>query len=234
MGTLVYGGSFNPLHSGHMRIAIEAFEMLAKHLDVVEFVPAGHPPHKSSEGLLPFSLRVEMTRCTLEGMANMRCNDIEGRLPAPSYTYDTIHALRQTGKSGKELYFLLGSQDYALLPTWHKGLQLPRICNLAIVPRGEFGVEEFINLTNSFWPGCQRDIHMEKTLQYAGKAGVCMRLTTNYAVFFLPATWLDISASFIRELWLSGRNVEYLVPPAVFKILEKERPVITECWREKN
>lgn len=81
----------------------------------------------------------------------LRCNRLEALRDGPSYTWDTLQAYR-AAEPDTDFYFLLGSPDFALLPTWHQGLELPRLCHFVVVPRGDLTAEEFTDMTSALWP----------------------------------------------------------------------------------
>ena len=218
-GIAILGGSFNPLHIGHLRLAIEVREALGARVGRVDLLPCAHPPHKNDGGLLPFALRCEMLREAARPYPWLCCNPLEGERTALSYTWDTlgIYAEREPGR---ELFFVLGSGDYRLLPSWHRGLDLPRRCTLVVVPRGA-GLDSFASLTRDLWPGAET----------AAGDRFSMRLPGGGQVLFLPVPWLDISATDIRRRLLEGRSVDFLLPAASAALLEKHRAEIVACWR---
>ncbi|MBD5552838.1 MAG: nicotinate-nicotinamide nucleotide adenylyltransferase [Desulfovibrio sp.] len=231
-GILIFGGSFNPLHIGHLRLALEALDWLSEHVERVDLVPAGEPPHKPGHCLLPFALRSGIIRASIAGVPGLACNEIEGSLAGPSYTHRTLEILgRQYGRDN--LYFLLGSQDFLLLPEWKDGLDLPSLCNLVIVPRGDYNKSDFEFQSHKFWPDCKRAefAPLEKCLHETGAA---LRHVSGTHLFWLPLPVLDISATRIRKLWLCDRNVDYLVPAPGLKILNAACGIARQCWQEKE
>lgn len=232
-GKIIYGGSFNPVHVGHLRLAIETFEMLGNFVDSLEFVPSGRHPWKEEAGMLPIAMRSRMIRESIASMPSMRCNELESQRSGPSYTIDTIKAYCKTLLPA-ELFFLVGSADYALLPKWRNGLDMPLYCNLVVAPRGGYGVAEFIAMTQAFWPLARLDEKGAGRIRLAGKNCACMMLPEGTGIFYLPAPYLEVSASRIRKLWLDGRDIRYLVPEAVIEFLESQRHVIMEYWREND
>ena len=153
-GRALFGGSFNPPHVGHLRLAIEMAETLRPLAAGVELTPCATPPHKVAGGLLPFDLRAAMVEACLDGLPGLSCNRMEAGRPGLSYTWDTLRACREETPE-RPLFFILGSPDYALLPHWHRGLELPCLCQLVVVPRGEGSEKNFLAATQSMWPGAQ-------------------------------------------------------------------------------
>ena len=142
-GRAILGGSFNPPHVGHLRLAIEAREALGDLVQGVDMVPCAVPPHKVQRSMLPFNLRADMVEACAQGLPWLRCNRMEAQRQGPSYTWDTLCAYREA-EPDTDLYFILGSPDFALLSTWHKGLDLPRLCHFVVVPRKGHTSADFI------------------------------------------------------------------------------------------
>lgn len=129
MRTGVLGGSFDPIHLGHLIIAVAARTALG--LDRVLLVPAGRPPHKPRP-MTPFRHRLAMARLAVAGWPELGVSDIEGRRLGPSYTIDTLAAL---ARPGDELWFLVGADQYRLVDRWHRPEELTRHARLAVLSR---------------------------------------------------------------------------------------------------
>lgn len=231
LGRIIFGGSFNPLHIGHMRLAIEALESLGLLAGWLDFVPAGRPPHKNNSQLLPFGMRAEMIEAAIKPFARMVCNKLEQFGAGPTYTIDTMLRLKEL-YGNQELYFLIGSQDYKLLPTWHKGLDLPGICSIVVAPRGDFHKRDFMDLTTQMWSGAKMDKGEAEAVRRAGVA--CMRNPGDFPIYYLPLRFLDISASYVRQVWLDGDSVDFLVPAPVLSSMKKNKKSIQLCWQENE
>lgn len=227
-GRIIYGGSFNPLHIGHMRLALEACAMLEGLVTGLDFLPAAMPPHKPAAGLLPFGLRCELIEAAISLYPQFACNRVEAQRQEPSYTYKTLGQLRQTNSG--QLYFLLGSQDFLLLPQWFRGLQLPDECTLVIAPRGEYSRDAFLAQVCEFWPGAEEQAGLLDAC--TGESCAAAVLTSGAALILLPVPPLDISSSRIRKLWLCRKNIDYLVPGPVQQILNDKAQAVCACWQE--
>lgn len=227
-GRLVYGGCFNPLHMGHLRLALECMDKMASLANRLEFLPAASPPHKKIADILPFELRATMIRSVIRNMPSFFCNEMEKDCPGPSYTYKILQKLGNQQKE-EQIFFIVGSQDFALLPTWWRGLDLPHICSLVVVPRGGQTAADFMALGKQFWPDALAE-EQKFNDSCTGESGLVLKIRDKHSVFWLEVPQLDISASRIRKLWLCGRNVNFLTPEPVTDILNREEKIVRMCW----
>ena len=124
--TALFGGSFNPIHGGHLLLADEVREALA--LDRVLFMPAALPPHKARQQLAPAVDRFAMVALATAGHPAFDVSDLELRRPGPSYTVDTVEALRAGGAD--ELFVLVGSETFLDLLSWKDAPRLARLARL--------------------------------------------------------------------------------------------------------
>lgn len=222
-GRAILGGSFNPPHIGHLRLAVEAREALNGLIDGVELTPCALPPHKAAGNLLPFGLRAAMLEAAVSDLPFLRCNRLESRREGISYTWDMLTACR-AALPGTDFYFLLGAPDFALLPTWFRGLELPSLCHFVVAPRGGMAENEFVATVVRLWP----DAEERPSLLPRGR---CLALPGGGLAYFLPLPCLNVSASDIRERWLNGRSVAYLVPRTVLRLLDDARAVAADRWQ---
>jgi nicotinate-nucleotide adenylyltransferase len=139
----IFGGTFNPVHIGHLRAAIEVAEAVG--LQAVEFVPAARPPHKVGNGLLDFDLRLELCRLAVEGLPGFSVNPLEARRDGPSYTCDTLTALGRS-RPEDEFTFILGMGDLLCLGQRKNGYDLGRLAKLAVHARAGLDLDVFTDL----------------------------------------------------------------------------------------
>jgi nicotinate-nucleotide adenylyltransferase len=146
----ILGGSFNPIHNGHLAMAEAALR--AHGLDRVIFVPAGRPPHKRSD-LAPAADRLEMVRLATRGREGVEASGIEIERPGTSYTVDTLEAFRAL-YPGAELYFIIGEDSVPELPGWREPARILALARIVAVnrpgPPATFKPEAF--------PGVPRDV----------------------------------------------------------------------------
>ncbi|WP_022662517.1 nicotinate (nicotinamide) nucleotide adenylyltransferase [Paucidesulfovibrio longus] len=219
-GVGILGGSFNPVHSGHVRMAVEVLERL--NLERVDLVPASVPPHKPADGMLPFDLRLGLCELAVEGLHGLHASPIEGERRGPSYTCDTLTCY---ASPPEELYFILGAGTLLEIPTWRNGLRIPSLASLVCVSRGggrdSQGFEAVADLVAERWPDAE---------QLNSGPEPSWRFASGARLLCLDIPRLDIKARDIRERWRQGRDLSLLVPPAVQRALLAGWPEYSEAW----
>ncbi|HEY7649029.1 MAG TPA: nicotinate-nucleotide adenylyltransferase [Methylomirabilota bacterium] len=198
--TAVLGGSFNPIHYGHLLLADEALEQLD--LDRVVFVPAAAPPHKLVSSLAPAADRYAMVKLATADHPKFAVSDIELRRSGPSYTVDTLELL-QAG--GDELVLILGSETFLDLISWRAPRRIAELARLVVVPRAG-------SVFDPDGAAAQKVLAAIGLARFAPVEGA--RLPAG-AVMILHATSLPISASDLRRRVREGRSLAYRVPPAI-------------------
>ncbi len=220
---VLLGGSFNPIHIGHIRLALE----IAEHMPVtrVDLIPSAEPPHKDAQGILPFALRLAMLEASVKDMELLRVNPLESARKGPSYTWHTLQAYRQENPA-VPLLFVVGGEDLSALPHWYRGIELPTLANIAMVPRAGNELEFFTQTVKEYWPHAQfSDDAVTATLD-----GVATAFGGSTQLLYMPLPRLDISASAIRQRWLHGKCVRYLMPDAALDMLNDAHDVARACW----
>ena len=128
----VFGGTFDPIHHGHLILARDAVETLQ--IDRVIFIPAAISPHKLDREPTSPAIRLEMLRAAIEGEPAFSADAMELERPSPSYAVDSVEALRQR-HPGAEFFFLIGEDNVARLPTWHRFPELSKIAQFVVLDR---------------------------------------------------------------------------------------------------
>lgn len=191
----VLGGTFDPIHNGHLAIAEEVRQKLS--LDEVIFVPASCPRLKPASPVATPQQRVHMVRLAISGSPYYRLSTVEVERPRPSCSVDTVAELRgQLDKEG-ELYFILGQDNLAELPRWREPERLVKMCRLVAVPR----------------PGLRLPDLKALEASVPGLAG---------SLILLEAPHSDISASLVRERVSRGLPIGHLVPGAVADYIREQ------------
>ena len=183
----VMGGTFDPIHLGHLAIAEEAREALG--LDVVLFVPAARPPHKPVGSATAVEHRLAMVELAIDDNPRFELSSVELERAGPSYTVDTIDELARRNP-GATLHLILSAETFAQLPTWHEPERLFDGARIAVVPREGYPAPDPGWLSEAF-PG------------HEGR------------VAFLEGPRLGLSSTAIRDRVANGRSIRYLVPTAV-------------------
>jgi nicotinate-nucleotide adenylyltransferase len=129
----VFGGTFDPPHHGHLVIAADVHDALG--LDRVLLVPSAVPPHKRNTVQAAAEVRLEMLHAAVRGDPRFQVDDLELRRPGPSYTVDTLRALRERFP-GAELFFLIGADNVRELSSWREPEEIVRLARIVVVPRG--------------------------------------------------------------------------------------------------
>lgn len=192
----VLGGTFDPVHKGHLSIAAEARGRLD--LDEVLFVPAGQPWQKSDRRITPPEHRLQMLRLAISGCAYCRLSPIEVDCPGLSFTVDTIAGLKEQLGGAAELYFILGWDSLVRLHQWKEPARLIKMCRLVAVPR----------------PGHPPP---DVSALEAAIPGIAQRL------ILLDKPEVPISATEVRERVARGLPIRPLVPEAVAEYIEKKK-----------
>lgn len=216
--TGIFGGTFNPVHVGHIRAAIEVAEALG--LGAVEFVPAARPPHKRGESVLDFALRLALCRLAVDGVPGLSVNAMEAERPGPSYTCETLAALA-TARPGEDFCFIMGMGDLLSLGQWKEGFGLGRQAHLAVHARQGLGLEAFTAFLAANGPAMDAAPTADPAVWSLPRG---RRLT------FVPITRLDVSASDIRERWRQRRRIHGLVSQAVLRELKKHADALEAGW----
>lgn len=181
----VFGGSFNPIHLGHLILAENAREQLR--LDEVVFAPAGSPPHKDGAALERVEHRLAMVQLAVAGNDQFRCSDIDSRGDHPAYTWQLLERFRDE-HPGAALWFLIGGDSLADFHRWSRPARILHLARLAVANRPDVETNE-------------------------RQLSTVPDLTDHVDVIEAPLC--AISATDIRERLATGLSIRYLVPDSV-------------------
>ena len=206
----LFGGTFNPIHYGHLRPAEEISDRLD--LESVFFIPASDPPHKEKKDLLPAALRAKMVRLAIAENPRFSFSDAEIIRPGKSYSVETIPYFQRLLGKETELYFILGLDAFLEIGSWKDPGTLFTLCHFAILMRPGFekifSAEHLpVDLASDFCYDFKKDGYMHKS---------------GFGIFPREITALDISSTKIREIVGQGKSIRYLVPPAVERFIVEQ------------
>ena len=207
MRTALFGGSFNPIHYGHLLLGDEVRERLG--LARVIFMPAGVPPHKPSHDLASAEDRYAMVRLAIADAPAFEVSDIELRRAGPSYTVDTVDAV---GVPPAELFLVIGSETFLDLLSWRDPQRIAARARIVVIPRA----------------GSPFDVDSaaaRKVLREIGADGIAVmdRDVPERGVIVLHATSLPLSASDLRARAAAGQSLAYRTPPPVVDYIVRRR-----------
>jgi nicotinate-nucleotide adenylyltransferase len=216
----VYGGAFNPIHYGHLRTAEEIVELLS--LDKVIFIPSGKTPFDKPD-LEKATHRYEMVKRAIKGNRYFEISDMEIKTRGKSYTVDTIKKLRNKYK-GSELFFILGIDAFIDLPGWKQPDKLITLSNMVIISRPGHA---FRDLSSSpYLRGVSKRI-LNKLDKWIIEMFI-FNISDNKKGFLCNVTDIDISASHIRSLIISGKSIKYLLPDSVKSYIISHKLYLTK------
>ena len=197
----VLGGTFDPIHMGHLIIA----EEIRSHLDLTEvlFVPAGEPWLKTNNSISPAEHRVQMVRLAITDEPSFKLSTIEIERAGPSYTIDTIAQFKSQIGTRDKLFFILGWDNLMQLPQWSEPSRLVQMCNLVAVPRVGY-VPPDLNTLKAAITGLSQSVIMLNTPQ------------------------IEISSSEIRSRVARGLSIHHLVPEPVERYIRQHGLYVTQ------
>lgn len=211
----IFGGTFDPIHYGHLRLAEEMADAL--NLREVRFIPTGQPPHRAAPQASA-QHRLEMTRRAIAGNPRFAVDDREVRAMRPSYTVDTLTELR--GELGAQpLVLLLGADAFLGLPGWHEWQRLFELAHLAVAQRPGSNLHQALPET------LQREVQARwiNVGSVPAPARPLDKLGASGSVSVFEMTPLAISGSAIRSTLTQQKSVRYLMPEPVCDYLQQHQ-----------
>ena len=206
----ILGGTFDPVHYGHLRLAEEAHDALG--LERILWLPASRPPHRETPAVSS-GHRLELVRLAIAGNPAFALDDAEARSASQSYTVDSLTRLRGVHGAKKPLLLLLGADAFAGLCGWHRWRELFALAHLAVATRPGYALDP-----GSLPPPLADELRKRLRTD----AGDLERSSAGSIVSF-AITALDISATRIREMLASGGSVRYLLPDSVLDYIAEHR-----------
>lgn len=206
----IFGGTFDPIHFGHLRLAQELAEGLE--LEEVRFIPAGYPPHRGKPGMSAIR-RLDMVRLAIAGNERFVLDEREILKQAPSYTVETLAELRRELGETQPLCLLLGADAFLGLATWHRWQELFDFTHIAVAQRPGF--------SPMAWEDSMPEVLKKELQRRLQTSPQNLKETPAGAVVMFSITALDISATHIRNAIKSGNNPRYLLPDAVLQYIQQ-------------
>jgi len=206
----LFGGTFDPVHGGHLRVALDVRERFD--LETVYFIPAALPPHKPVRGMADAGDRMEMIRLAISGVSGLAASDVELRRAGPSYTVDTVKYFRDIFHRDTELLFMLGIDAFFEIGTWKSYKFLFKLIPFVVMSRpdseskgddmGKRDVEELIQS------------RISAGYRYSHEKG-CYVHDENQSVYFSAVQPVTISSTQIRDRVRNRRSIHAMVPEPV-------------------
>ena len=205
----ILGGSFNPIHNGHLHVATHVYHALS--LDRVIFIPTGDPPHKSAASLALAHHRLEMVKLATESFEPFVIDDRETLSTTVSYSVDTVSSLKQEFPSDTELSFIIGLDAFLDFPTWKQAAHLLELCHVIVCsrPGGTFAQLQSFSLLPQISLASLRKLDQHNTER------MDIALPSGSSVTLLSIPPCEVSASHIREQAEKKRPIGHWLPPSV-------------------
>ena len=213
----ILGGTFDPIHFGHLRLAEELRQRFG--LVRVHFIPAGDPYQKSGGDaarrriITPAADRLEMVRVGIHGNPGFFADDREMRRGGPSFSFETLQGLRGEYGADAALVWLMGSDTFLGMPTWHRWNELFDLAHIAIAERAG----------NSGWRNAMAEPLLDQFEQRVTSRERDLALHGAGRIAVVSMTALDISSSAIRAQFKAGASPRYLVPNGVLDYIEQHQ-----------
>jgi|SRR5208283_2023016 len=218
----IFGGTFNPIHFGHLRAAEEVLSNVP--LDKIIFLPSGTPALKVA-GLIDASHRYAMTKLAIDSNTRFLASDIEVSQPEKSYTVETLKRFRELYPA-EDLFFILGMDAFLDIPNWWQPDKLIETMDFIVVTRPGYSLidiakspyfnlqaHDFFNVSSGAMPA----YGLRESAPRDGRT--CFDLKGGKRAFVVNLTSLDISSTEIRKLLKEGRSIKYLLPEVVEKYI---------------
>ena len=204
----ILGGTFDPIHFGHVRVAEEVGEELG--LECVYLIPAALPPHKNGKPVSSFEHRMAMTRIAVEGSPLLEALDLEDRRQGLSYSIETLREFRQLFKGNFELFFIIGMDAFLEIGTWKEYRALFDYAHFVVISRPGFQSQDLGPFLTSLEVGLERD-------------GYKFVVPSGNHLIFKEATLMAISSTDIRNRVAEGKTIRFMLPETVGEYIMRNR-----------
>lgn len=200
----IIGGTFDPIHFGHLRPALEIMELFS--LEELRFIPSAKPPHRWQPEATE-KHRLKMTELAIKDIEGFIIDDREYQREGASYTVDTLKSIRKEVGNDKSLGMIIGLDAFQSFTQWHDWEKILTLTHIIVSPRPGYEI-----IANDAWaePYLTKD-KLELKQKISGK------------IYFANVTQFDIAATNIRKLRHSGKNISYLLPKSVSNYINKQQ-----------
>jgi nicotinate-nucleotide adenylyltransferase len=181
----IMGGTFNPIHFGHLILAEHAFSFLELHS--ILFIPTGNPPHKKDKEIIDKKHRYRMVQLAIEDNSHFDLSDIELNQEGYSYSINTINQLKEENLN-TEYYFIIGADSFFQIHNWREPEALLNQCHLVVASRNEYKSDDLMARKEELETNYQANIHI------------------------LPMPKIEISSSNLRDRVKNGHTIKYMIP----------------------
>ncbi len=201
----LFGGTFDPVHLGHLQLAERAFVKCA--LDKVLFIPTASPPHKKQKGITDFSHRVRMVQLALKNNDNFRVTSLEEYLPDPNFTINTLKYLKRKLPGDEELFFLTGVDAFLEIETWKNHLEVLSSIHFIVLQRAGYDSDS---------------LHcFVRHLGYFPENNHWKNAQSGKMVYFLEDKVIDISSSVVKYKIENSLSLEGFLTDDVIHYIQK-------------
>jgi nicotinate-nucleotide adenylyltransferase len=217
----ILGGTFDPIHLGHLRSAEEIGQYLA--LEKVYLIPSAQPPHKTESPITPFRHRLAMSRLGTDCSDLLETMDLEGKRAGISYSVETLRELHQIFGPSTELFFILGTDAFLEIKTWRDYKRLFDYAHFVILHRAGYQVRGLKGIFSNL------DIKAAKK----GAENHFVAPSGN-AIFLITPTRMEISSTIIRNMVKEDKSIRFLVPEPVRVYIVEKGFYLNDDYRRKS
>jgi nicotinate-nucleotide adenylyltransferase len=206
----IYGGTFDPVHFGHLRPVLDVLESL--HLQQIRFIPSYIPPHRDAPQS-SVEQRIRMLQSAIASEEKFILDQREIIRQGPSYMYDTLYSLKEDFPNHC-LCLILCLDAFIKINTWYKWENLLSLCHLIVTKRPETNYQEIHS-----WPEEIRNLYKKHKVKHVDE----LFLSLNNQIYFMNVTQLPISSSLIRDKLKHNQSIRYLLPDTIYDIITKNK-----------
>lgn len=206
----LFGGTFDPIHIGHLRAATEVKQGF--NLDQIVFIPSALPPHKTQEAVTDAADRLKMVELAVSGHSGFTASDVELKRSGPSYSIDTIDHFKRAAPKDSGIFFISGLDAFLEIDTWKSYSELLNQVAFIVIARPMFDYNDLA----SRWSRLEKFIKSKISDEYKfSDSSACFVHSNAKPIYIFDVTALDISSTRIRELIKKDQPVKFLIPEEI-------------------